>query len=159
MSEAEIVYGNQSTENQEQMEIGELGLDIWRQCMINSLGEEIVKQILNGIREDRVGSDFSSRNTQVIHGIIQSLVQVQDYKKKGNLKLYQDLFETPMLAASGDYYKAEASRLLQKCTVSQYMEEVLKRLDEENRRAHKFLHARYIASSSGASFSNFESLL
>ena len=140
MSEAELVYGNASTESQEQMEIGELGLDIWKSCMIRELGTEIVKQILDGVRQDRTSSDLNSRNTQIIHGIIQSFVQVQDYKKKGNLKLYQELFETPMLEASGDYYKSEAAKLLQRCSVSQYMEEVLKILDDENRRAHKFLH-------------------
>lgn len=126
------------------MEIGELGLDIWRVCMIQSLGEEIVKQVLEGIKEDRIGSDVNSKNTQVIHGVIQSFVQVQDYKKKGNLKLYQEMFEAPMLEASGNYYKSEASILLQKCSVSQYMEEVLKRLDDESRRAQRFVHARLV---------------
>lgn len=139
MSEAEMVFGNLSSDNQEQMEIGELGLDIWRVCMIKSLGEEIVKQVLEGIKADRQGTDTNSKN--IIHGVIQSFVQVQDYKKKGNLKLYQDLFEAPMLAASGEYYKSEAAVLLQKCTVSQYMEEVLKRLDDESRRAQRFVHA------------------
>lgn len=138
LSEAEIVYGNVSSDSQEQMEIGELGLDIWRVYMIESLGEELVKQILEGIKADRTGTDFTSKN--VIHGVIQSFVQVQDYKKKGNLKLYQELFETPMLSASGEYYRSEASILLQKCTVSQYMEEVIKKLEDENRRAQKFLH-------------------
>lgn len=142
MTEAEFCYGSLSGDSQELMEIGELGLDIWRVCMIQSLGEEIVKQILDGIKADRIGSDFSSRNARVIHGIIQSFVQVQDYKKKGNLKLYQELFEAPMLAASGEYYKSEAAILLQRCTVSEYMEEVLKRLDDESRRAHKFFHGR-----------------
>lgn len=122
------------------MEIGELGLDIWRMCMIQSLGEDIVEQVLEGIKEDRQGTDTNSKN--IIHGVIQSFVQVQDYKKKGNLKLYQELFEVPMLAASGEYYKTEASLLLQKCTVSQYMEEVLKRLEDESRRAQRFVHAR-----------------
>jgi cullin 2 len=113
MSEAELVYGNMSSDSQEQMEIGELGLDIWRVYMIEYLGDELVKQILEGIKLDRNGNEFNSRNTEVIHGVIQSFVLVQDYKKKGSLKLYQDLFETPMLAASGEYYKTEASKLLQ----------------------------------------------
>lgn len=141
MSEAEIVYGNLSAENQEQMEIGELGLDIWRLCMIQLLGAEIVKQVLDGIAEDRKGSDTSSKNTLIIHGVIQSFVQVQNFKKKGNLRLYQELFEEPMLAASGEYYRSEASILLQKCSVSQYMEEVLKRLEDESRRSTRFVHA------------------
>jgi len=69
---------------------------------------------------------------------------VHDYKKKGNLKLYQELFEAPLLQSSGEYYRTEASKLLQKCTVSQYMEEVIKKLDEENRRATKYLHVRCV---------------
>lgn len=141
-AEVEFTYGQMGTENQELMEIGELGLDIWRGCMIKSLGDEIVKQILDAIHADRIGSDLGSNSAQVIYGIIQSFVQVQNYKKKGNLNLYQELFEAPMLAASGEYYKSEAAKLLQRCTASEYMEEVLKRLDDENRRAHKFFHGR-----------------
>lgn len=140
-SEAEIVYGNITNDNQELMEIGELGLDIWRIYMIQSLGDELVKQILDGIKVDRIGSEFDSQlNVKVIAGVIQSFVQVQDYRKKGNLKLYQELFETHLLQASGEYYRNEALKLLQRCTVSEYMEEVIKLLDEEQKRAAKFLH-------------------
>lgn len=142
MTEAEFSYGSLSNDTQELMEIGELGLDIWRVSMIRSLGTEMVKQILDGIKADRIGLDCSMNNARVIRGIIQSFVQVQDYKKKGNLKLYQELFEAPMLAASGEYYKSEAAILLQRCSASQYMEEVLKRMEDENRRAHKFFHGR-----------------
>lgn len=141
-AEVEFTYGQVGSESQELMEIGELGLDIWRGCMIKSLGEEIVKQILDAIHADRIGNDLGSNSAQVIYGIIQSFVQVQNYKKKGNLNLYQELFEVPMLAASGEYYQSEAAKLLQRCTVSEYMEEVLKRLEDENRRAHKFFHGR-----------------
>lgn len=144
VSEVEIAYGNISADNQEQMEIGELGLDIWRIYMIQSLGEELVKQILDGIKSDRLNSDCSAKSIEVINGVIQSFVQVQDYRKKGNLKLYQELFETPMLEASAEYYRGLASKLLQQCSVSQYMQEVIKTLEEENRRALKFLHHRYV---------------
>lgn len=141
MSEAEIVYGHPTQlENQEQMEIGELGLDIWRVNMIQSLGCELVKQILEGIHEDRIGKDTSPNSVQVINGVIQSFVQVQDYRKKNHLKMYQELFETPLLESSGDFYRAEAVKLLELCSVSQYMEAVIKKLDEENRRAQKYLH-------------------
>lgn len=72
--------------------------------------------------------------------MIQSFVYVQDYKKKGSLKLYQTKFETEMLAASGEYFAGQAAKLLQICGVSDYMKEVIKILEEENVRAHKFLH-------------------
>lgn len=143
MSEAEIIYGNANLETQELMEIGELGLDIWRLNMIQSLGDELVKQILDGIKEDRVGSGFNPTFDEVLRGSIHSFVQVQDYQKKGNLKMYQELFETPMLEASGEFYRVEAFKLLQKCSVSQYMEEVIKKLEDENKRALKYLDIRY----------------
>ena len=57
-------------------------------------------------------------------------------------QLYEEIFEAPFLQASGEYYKREASRLLQECDVSQYMERVIQRLDEETLRSNKFLHYR-----------------
>ena len=44
------------------------------------------------------------------------------------LQLYEDLFETPFLAETGNYYRQEASRLLDQCNCSEYMEKERKRL-------------------------------
>jgi cullin 2 len=142
VSEAEILYGNGGhlSVAQEQMEIGELGLDIWRIFMIQNLGDILVKQILQGIERDRVEGNLTSKDIETINGDIHSFVMVQDYKKKGNLKLYENIFEGKMLEASGEYFKSQASKLLQTCSVSQYMQEVIRILDEENVRAHKFMH-------------------
>lgn len=143
VSEAEILYGNGTTPltiSQEQMEIGELGLDIWRLLMIQNLGDILVKQILQGIERDRVDNSLTSKDIATIHGVIHSFVMVQDYKKKGNLQLYESLFEGKMLEASGNYFTSQASKLLQNCSVSQYMQEVIRILEEENVRAHKFFH-------------------
>ncbi|CAD6997776.1 unnamed protein product [Ceratitis capitata] len=123
------------------MEIGELGLDIWRIYMIKSLSSELVQHILEGIKLDRCGNpEINANRVKIINGVIHSFVQVQDYKKNGSLKLYQELFESPLLVASGEFYDNEASKLLQTCTVSKYMEEVIKILDDESKRAQKFLH-------------------
>jgi cullin 2 len=142
VSEAEILYGNGGhlTVAQEQMEIGELGLDIWRMFMIENLGDILVKQILQDIERDRVHNNLTSKDIETVHGVIHSFVMVQDYKKKGHLKLYEEKFEGKMLEASGEYFKSQASKLLQSCTVSEYMQEVIKILDDENIRAHKFMH-------------------
>lgn len=148
ISEAEFVYGNINASSQEQLEIGELGLDIWRTNMIQVLSAELVDQLLNGIRADRTGTEMGVTSAQTIHGVVQSFVLVQDYRKKNNLKMYQDIFETPMLLASGEYYRGEAVKLLQQCSVSEYMEEVIKRLDDEARRAQKLLHTRFVLSPS-----------
>lgn len=123
------------------MEIGELGLDIWRMHMVEYLAEELVRHILEGIAADRASNGtLDSHRVQVINGVIHSFVEVQNYKKTGSLKLYQDFFEGPMLQASGTYYTNEANKLLQRCSVSQYMQEVIKILECESKRAQKFLH-------------------
>lgn len=55
--------------------------------------------------------------------------------------MYQEIFETPFLEASGEFYMKEASDLLQQSDVTHYMERVTWRLMQEELRAHKFLHA------------------
>lgn len=118
------------------MEIGELALDIWRLYMLENLALELVRHILEGIAADRASNGaLDSHRVEVIHGVIHSFVEVQEYKKTGSLKLYQELFEGPMLEASGAYYTNEANKLLQRCSVSQYMQEVIKILEYESRRA------------------------
>ncbi|XP_026676909.1 cullin-2 [Diaphorina citri] len=65
----------------------------------------------------------------------------QEQMEIGELvKLYVDIFETQFLEMSGEWYKSEASKLLQTCNVSQYMERVLQVLHEETNRSVRFLH-------------------
>lgn len=144
ISEAELNYGSLVIDHAETMkEIGELGLDIWRRQMIEPLREELVRLLLDGIRYDRLGSNtgrtqFQSDST--IKGVISSFVEVEEYKKKGNLDLYEEIFESPFLSATGDYYKEEASKLLQDGSISLYMERVIQRIESEDVRSRKFLY-------------------
>uniref|UniRef100_G3NAD6 Cullin 2 n=1 Tax=Gasterosteus aculeatus TaxID=69293 RepID=G3NAD6_GASAC len=86
---------------------------------------------------DRCGEN---PNQKVIHGVINSFVHVEQYKKKFPLKFYQEIFEGPFLIKTGEYYKQEASNLLQESNCSQYMEKVLGRLKDEEMRCRKYLH-------------------
>ena len=70
---------------------------------------------------DRTGGNV---NGSIIHGVINSLVHVEEYKKKSQMKLYEDLFETAFLKETGDYYRQEALKLLDGHTCSQYMAKV-----------------------------------
>ncbi|XP_077979355.1 cullin-2-like [Glandiceps talaboti] len=137
LSDADIQYGYGIDINEQLMDIGELALDIWKRLMIEPLKEQLVKMILGEIHRDRCGE---SPNQAVIHGVINSFVNVEEYKKKLKLKLYQDLFEVKFLQETGDYYRSEAAKLLDENDCSQYMEKVLHRLSEENLRSRKFLH-------------------
>ncbi|XP_017858090.1 PREDICTED: cullin-2 [Drosophila arizonae] len=158
ITDTDTMYSNQ-TSAAGQMEIGELGLNIWRVIMVEYLAEDLVRHILEGIAADRASNGtLDSHRVQVINGVIHSFVEVENYEKvindvvnnvdnektqkpdSLNLKLYQEHFEGPMLEASGAYYMIEANKLLQRCTVSQYLQEVIKILECETKRAEKFLH-------------------
>ena len=76
----------------------------------------------------------------MVHGVILSFVEVEEYKKKGSLDLYQKIFEKPFLEATAAFYKKEAENLLRDSNCSDYMEKVLQKLDAENVRSRRYLH-------------------
>ena len=99
----------------------QLALDMWRKLMVEPLQTILIRMLLQEIKNDRGGED---PNQKVIHGVINSFVHVEQYKKKFPLKFYQEIFESPFLTETGEYYKQEASNLLQESNCSQYMEKV-----------------------------------
>lgn len=138
LSEADLNYGALGLELHEQMlEIGELGLDLWKKNMIEPLKDVLVNLLLDFIKSDRSGDN---PNQAVIHGVVHSFVNVEEYKRKNPVELYEHIFEMPFLAATGDHYRLEASKLLQESDCSAYMEKVIQRLDDENLRSRKYLH-------------------
>ncbi|XP_077553826.1 cullin-2-like isoform X3 [Haemaphysalis longicornis] len=70
----------------------------------------------------------------------EQLLEVDAYRRKAPLALYQELFEGPFLAETGRALQREAHRLLERCDCSAYMERVLHCLAQESLRAHRFLH-------------------
>uniref|UniRef100_A0A3Q2YSC3 Cullin 2 n=1 Tax=Hippocampus comes TaxID=109280 RepID=A0A3Q2YSC3_HIPCM len=138
LTEADLQYGYGGGDlNEPLMEIGELALDMWRKLMIEPLQAILIRMLLNEIKNDRCGEN---PNQKVIHGVINSFVHVEQYKKKFPLKFYQDIFEGEFVTKTGEYYKQEASNLLQESNCSQYMEKVLGRLKDEEMRCRKYLH-------------------
>ncbi|CAO2594742.1 Cul2 [Lemmus lemmus] len=138
LTEADLQYGYGGVDmNEPLMEIGELALDMWRKLMVEPLQNILIRMLLREIKNDRGGED---PNQKVIHGVINSFVHVEQYKKKFPLKFYQGIFVSPFLTETGEYYKQEASNLLQESNCSQYMEKVLGRLKDEEIRCRKYLH-------------------
>ncbi|XP_014400933.1 PREDICTED: cullin-2 isoform X3 [Myotis brandtii] len=138
LTEADLQYGYGGVDmNEPLMEIGELALAMWRKLMVEPLQTILIRMLLREIKNDRGGED---PNQKVIHGVINSFVHVEQYKKKFPLKFYQEIFESPFLTETGEYYKQEASNLLQESNCSQYMEKVLGRIKDEEIRCRKYLH-------------------
>ncbi|XP_066149057.1 cullin-2 isoform X1 [Euwallacea fornicatus] len=147
MSDAEIIYGSADpsiTAQGDQMEIGELALQVWQSNMIWPLGHRLVQLLLEAIDLDRAGQP-PAIPLEAVRGTILSFVEVQAYKKKSQLQLYVELFEQPFLIASGEHFKRNAALLLQEKDVSLYMEKVRGKVDEELFRARRFLHASSLA--------------
>lgn len=136
-NDADLQFGTSNIDSTEHiMDIGEMALDCWRKFMIEPLKEKLVKLILDGIDRDRKGE---SVNQTVLHGVINSLVDVADKRQK-TLVLYETLFEKPFIEQTGEYYRKEASRLLEENNCSAYMEKALFRLNEEDLRSRRFLN-------------------
>lgn len=136
-TEADLAFSSNLESPEHLMEIGEMALDCWRKFMIEPLKDKLIKLILDGIDRDRRGE---SVNQSVIHGVINSFVDVADKKQK-TLELYETLFEEQFLEQTGEYYRKEASRLLEENNCSSYMQKALARLNEENLRSRRFLNA------------------
>ena len=112
-----------------------MSLDCWRKFMIEPLKDKLIKLILDGIERDRKGELV---NQPVIHGVINSLVDVAERQK--TLVLYENLFEKVFLEQTAEYYRKEASKLLEENNCSSYMEKALVRLNDENVRSRRFLN-------------------
>lgn len=137
-TDADLSYGGISTDTADQLlEIGELALDTWKRLMIEPLKETLLKLVLNEVSRDRMGELV---NQTVVHGVINSFVNVQEYKRKHPLLLYEELLENPYKLETGAHYRQEAAKLKDEHTCSEYMEKVIMRLDNEDFRSRKFLH-------------------
>lgn len=63
-----------------------LGLEIWKRNMIEPLRDTLVKLLLEGIHQDRQGIARTT-SLPIIRGVIQSFVDVQQYKKKDKMEV------------------------------------------------------------------------
>uniref|UniRef100_A0A8B9EAA2 Cullin-2 n=1 Tax=Anser cygnoides TaxID=8845 RepID=A0A8B9EAA2_ANSCY len=122
LTEADLQYGYGGVDmNEPLMEIGELALDMWRKLMIEPLQAILIRMLLREIKNpstparqaeyqlthfcfnttgsrqdlefDRCGED---PNQKVIHGVINSFVHVEQYKKKFPLKVLGRLKDEEM---------------------------------------------------------------
>ncbi|RXN11948.1 cullin-2 [Labeo rohita] len=122
LTEADLQYGYGGVDmNEPLMEIGELALDMWRKLMIEPLQPMLIGMLLKEIKNNHASHLKATPSFLFI-------------------QFYQEIFEGPFLTKTGEYYKQEASNLLQESNCSQYMEKVLGRLKDEEVRCRKYLH-------------------
>ncbi|KAK2719989.1 cullin-2-like [Artemia franciscana] len=137
----DLLYGTLPHDSGDQMkELGELGLELWVKDMIEPLQSSLVTLLLDGVKNDRTDIITDQKEVGIMKTVISSFVVAGQHRTREPLKLYQDVFEEPYLKSTGDHYRQEANDQIHKTPVSQYMEKVLQRREEEKTRCWKFLH-------------------
>lgn len=133
-------------------EIGCLALEIWKERLVTPILNSLVELLLKIIYDDRLGNPPECKN--VISGVIHSFVQIerndfsaQDGKREqtrmvreNSMEFYQKEFETMFLSATETFYAALAQKLLSEMTCSEYMEQVLHLLEQEEYRSQCYVH-------------------
>jgi hypothetical protein len=130
---------NRNNSGDQMKKIGELGIELWVKYMIQPLGSSLVSFLLVELNIDRTDIIMDQNKVERIKTVINSFVSAGEYKPSEPLKLYQDVFEEPYLKSTRDFYRQESNDQIHKTSVSQYMEKVLQRREEEKTRCLKFL--------------------
>jgi len=86
LSEAEVLYGNITPDSTEQMEVGELGLDVWKNNMIVPLKDSMLELLLDEFDKQRRNISMTT-SFDIISGVINSFVVVQEFRKKYPLEV------------------------------------------------------------------------
>ena len=70
--------------------------------MREPLKSNLPRLLLEAIHHrDRTGKSLYNNKSSTIQGVIQSLVSVEEFKKKKTLELYENVFEGPFLEMTG----------------------------------------------------------
>ncbi|KAK2105142.1 Cullin-2 [Saguinus oedipus] len=120
LTEADLQYGYGGVDmNEPLMEIGELALDMWRKLMVEPLQAILIRMLLREIKNFSTNASLVS----VVHicrcllGVIPCALKVSSLCPPKYL-----FFHHKQNKITGEYYKQEASNLLQESNCSQYME-------------------------------------
>ncbi|CAH1642377.1 unnamed protein product [Spodoptera littoralis] len=147
VSDAEIIYGSSATvtcpeHDARQLEVGELGLEIWERVLVKPLSAALTGRIVRGLAAAR-SSTPDPAFASTLREAIRSTVQVRAFRVRAPLSLYQSLVLEPYLAAAAAAHAQLAADLLAGGDIAHYTTHALAGLERE-----VALGARYLDSSS-----------
>ncbi|CAG0891452.1 unnamed protein product [Cyprideis torosa] len=144
--ELDMIYGKRACCDEDAMvEIGDLALFQWKEGMIKPLQDKLVQLLLDEVERDRRGEEVKA---DVVYGSIESLVRVEDPSRKNGMfstqcghpkEFYEEIFEAKYIHVTGQWYTREVAQLLESLSLSDYMEKVIVKAQEENMRSRRFL--------------------
>ncbi|XP_061727835.1 cullin-2 isoform X1 [Cydia pomonella] len=145
VSDAEIIYGSAATvscpdSDSRQLEVGELGLVIWERVLVRPLSSALSSRIVAALSAAR-GSAPDPKHADVLRRAIHSAVDVQSFRVRAPLALYQQLVLEPYLTQAQAAHARLAADLLRAGDISHYMRDVLQGLQREVALGARFLHS------------------
>ncbi|CDK29554.1 unnamed protein product [Kuraishia capsulata CBS 1993] len=115
-------------------DVNTLCLLTWRDYVFDEHQEELVREILDIIEDQRLGKAGVNTDIQVaIKSFVSLGFELSDFRKK-NLSIYMSAFETPFLRETENFYRKESREFLQNNSVVDYITKAEARLSEENTR-------------------------
>jgi cullin 2 len=130
------LYGISCIDNM--VDVGELALRCWQETMVHKCRDLFVDSLLNEVSRDRSGLVIDEHQ-QIVQAVIQSFVDLLQFKAKNKLQLYEDLFEIPFFNASNKFCQQESKRLRDTCDVPTFVAKMSKLLNDEVALGQRYL--------------------
>lgn len=113
-----------------------VGLNLFRDHVINhpSIRDHLRHTLLMQVTLERRGEYIEAH---WIKNVCQMLVQLGIDRRS----VYEEIFEAPFLEQSAEFYRGESQRYLNENCASTYIREVEQRIEEESKRAQRYLDA------------------
>lgn len=113
-----------------------VGLNLFRDHVINhpSIRDHLRHTLLMQVTLERKGEYIEAH---WIKNVCQMLVQLGIDRRS----VYEEIFEVPFLEQSAEFYRGESQRYLNENCASTYIREVEQRIEEESKRAQRYLDA------------------
>ncbi|XP_045810038.1 cullin-3A-like [Trifolium pratense] len=112
----------------------ELGMNLWTETVIysNQIRTRLSNTLSELICRERDGEDV---NRKLIKNITKMLMDL-------GLSVYVQVFETPFLQVSSEFYRAESQKLIECCNCVDYLKNVERLINEEMDRVNHYLDPR-----------------
>lgn len=137
--------------NNEYPDLFSVALAAFQECVYDQVKTKCIAAMVEVINRERNGQDVDQ---DVLRLLVEMLCTVGDpapkiVKQKTTCdrlfwqfsakKIYKENFETQFLATTAEYYKAQVAGWLAECSCPRFLEEVARRLDDEEKRLNQYL--------------------
>ncbi|KAK1314245.1 Cullin-3A [Acorus calamus] len=111
--------------------VNDLGLNLWKDYIAQSLVIQVRLEhtLLELIEKERTGEVIN-------RGLMRNVIQML---KELGPSVYQEDFETPLIAQSANFYRVESQKSIECCDCGDYLKKAERRLTEETERVSHYL--------------------